>query len=120
LIDSTSYQSEIELRLSAFAGRVCEQVQSVQWYVEFHQSIHYRLSGNLVFAPSETRELELAVIGVQLEAETGWVFDAIDRTSFVMAEASVDASSEEVVVLDALSTFLGENEALVVGTLNPG
>jgi hypothetical protein len=25
-----------------------------------------------------------------------------------------------VVVLDALSTFLGENEALVVGTLNPG
>jgi hypothetical protein len=90
----------------------------VQWYVEFHSSIRYRLKGNLVFTPTDARDLELAVIGVQLDDETGWIFDAIDRTSFVMAEVSVAASSDEAAVLDALTSFLAEAEPQVLGALD--
>jgi hypothetical protein len=118
LLTDSDFQKEIELQLASFAQQVCESAPSVQSYLELHPSVHYSLSVNLVFTPTESRELELAVIGFQQEAETGWVFDAIDRTSVVLAEASVAASTDEADVIDALSSFLREAEPLVVAALS--
>jgi hypothetical protein len=60
-LKDSGYRTAIELQLTSFAQRILGTVPSVQWYVEFHPSASYLLTGNLVFTPSETRELELAV-----------------------------------------------------------
>ena len=110
-------QREIEALLTTFAQKVSGEAERVQWYTEFHPSTHYRLSGVLVFTPAESREQELAAVSVQLNDQTGWMFDATDQASIIMAEASVAGSADSATVVDTLSAFLDEAEPLVAAAL---
>jgi hypothetical protein len=110
-------QDEIAQLLEGFGREVGSKLDHVLWSTEFHPSSRYALAGNLVFAPADARERELAVVGVRLDGRTGWIFDAIDRASVVMAESSVQATADFATVLQALSAFLDNAAPLVEAAL---
>jgi hypothetical protein len=120
-LQPSQYQGLIERRLRAFAERVSTAAH-VRWDIDFRPSSRYRLKGKLVFSPPVARDpeeldAELAVVGVRLDGEAGWVFDVMNRRRRVIAEASVSASADSTAVMNTFSAFLDQAGRLVPAVL---
>jgi hypothetical protein len=110
----SDWERELEPELAAFGRRVTAAAADTDSYVEFHESRRYFVSGNLVFTPVGLREREVAVVGVQADEEIGWVFDLINETSTVLAEATAPATSDEATVRLVFGDFLRTAEPLLL------